>query len=427
MGRKSKQQKLLKEETVSEHYTGLLGVKEPWRVSAVIREAEAERVCVRIEWPAGVAPLCPECGQTGVWHDSREREWRHLDAMGHEVRLRCAVPRCRCAVHGVKGVRVPWAEPESRHTLHFEAFAVAVMLACRSLTQAADLLRLHWESVQRLIDRAVARGLARRSTAGVCRVGLDEKSFQRGQRYVSLMSDLEGRRVLEVVPGRDTAQALALWAALPESQRVKVEAAAMDMGANFVAATREAAPQAAIVHDRFHVSQHLNKAVDKTRREEARRLEAKGDQTLKRTRWLWLHGTVPQEHQASFAELLEMNLKTAKAWCYKEQMTEFWSQPNAAAGERFFTQWYRTVMRSKLEPLKKVARTLKTHLVHLLTYFQHPITNALTEGFNSKIQAIKADARGFRRFENYRARILFFCGKLNLAPSLPSPPFHYVP
>ena len=75
-------------------------------------------------------------------------------------------------------------------------------------------------------------------------------------------------------------------------------------------------------------------------------------------------------------------------------------------------------MRSKLDPVKKVARTLKAHLVHLLTYFQHPITNALTEGFNSKIQAIKADARGFRRFENYRARILFFCGKLDLRPRL---------
>jgi len=84
-------------------------------------------------------------------------------------------------------------------------------------------------------------------------------------------------------------------------------------------------------------------------------------------------------------------------------------------------------MRRKLEPVKKVARTLKAHLVHLLTYFQHPITNALTEGFNSKIQAIKADARGFRRFENYRARILFFCGKLDLLPHLSSPPIHYVP
>jgi transposase len=333
------------------------------------------------------------------------------------------VPRCRCEVHGVKNVRVPWAEPESRFTVHFEAFAVA----CRSLTQAADLLRLHWDRVQRLIDRAVARGLARRSPDGVRRVGLDEKSFQRGQRYVSLMTDLDGRRGLEVVAGRDTAQAVALWEALPAEQRAKVEAAAMDRGANFVAATRQAAPQAAIGHDRFHVSQHLNDAVDKTRREEARRLEEKGDETLKQTRWLWLHGTVPEKHQATFAELLEMNLKTAKAWCYQEQMVEFWSQPDAAAGEGCFTQWYRAVMRSKLEPVKKVARTLKAHPVHLLTYFQHPITNALTDGFYSKIQAIKADARGFRRFENYRARILFFCGKLDLFPPLPSPPIHYVP
>jgi len=322
---------------------------------------------------------------------------------------------------------VPWADPEARFTLHFEEWAVAVMLACRSLTQAADLLGLHWDSVQRLIDRAVARGLARRSTEGLRRVGLDEKSFQRGQRYISLLTDLEGRRVLEVVVGRDTAQAVALWETLPAEQRAKVEAAAMDMGANFVAATRQAAPQAAIVHDRFHVAMHLNVAVDRTRREEAAKLAEKGDDTLKQTRWWWLHGTVPEKHQVSFAELLEMNLKTARAWCYKEQFVEFWHQLDAAAGERFFTQWYRTVMRSKLEPVKKVARTIKAHLVNLLTYFQHPITNALTEGFNSKIQAIKADARGFRRFENYRARILFFCGKLDLVPHFSLAAIHPVP
>jgi transposase len=122
-----------------------------------------------------------------------------------------------------------------------------------------------------------------------------------------------------------------------------------------------------------------------------------------------------------------MNLKTSRAWLYKEQMVEFWGQPDAASGERFFTQWYRTVMRSQLPKVKAVAKTLKAHLVNLLTYFQHPITNALTEGFNSKIQAIKADARGFRRFQNYRARILFFCGKLDLSPHQPSALTHSVP
>jgi transposase len=258
-------------------------------------------------------------------------------------------------------------------------------------------------------------------------VGLDEKSFQRGQRYISLMTDLTGQRVLEVVPGRDTEQAIGLWEKLPEGQRRKVEAAAMDMGANFAAATRIAAPQAAIVHDRFHVAKHLNEAVDQTRRQEAAKLAEKGDETLKQTRYLWLYGTVPEKHQANFADLLEMNLKTSRAWLYKEQMVEFWAQPDAKAGERFFSQWYRTVMRSQLPKVKAVAKTLKGHLVNLLTYFQHRITNAITEGFNSKIQAIKADARGFRRFENYRARILFFCGKLDLMPTLPSAPTHSVP
>ena len=97
---------------------------------------------------------------------------------------------------------------------------------------------------------------------------------------------------------------------------------------------------------------------------------------------------------------------------------EFWGQGIAARGQRFLTLWYNTVARTKLEPLKKAARTLKDHLLGLLNYFAHPVTNALTEGFNSRIQAIKADARGFRSFANYRIRILFHCGKLDLRPAL---------
>jgi transposase len=416
------------EESVNEHYRRLLQLPKPWRVGSVETDLAGERVMACVSWPENTKVACPQCGKLcGVYDRLPERTWRHLSVMQYLLELRCAVPRCECPEHGVKTMTVPWAEPGSRFTFHFEAFAVEVIAACRSLTQAADLLRLHWDSVQRLIERAVERGLARRTTEGLKRVGLDEKSFLRGQRYISLMTDLKNPRVLEVVEGRDTAQAMALWEALPEDQRRKVEAAAMDMGANFVAATRLAAPQVAIVHDRFHVAKHLNDAVDQTRRQEAVRLAEKGDESLKKTRYLWLHGTVPEQHQATFAELLEMNLKTSRAWLYKEQMVEFWGQADAASGERFFTQWYRTVMRSQLPKVKAVARTLKAHLVNLLTYFQHPITNATTEGFNSKIQAIKADARGFRRFENYRARILFFCGKLNLMPHLPPVATHSVP
>ena len=414
--------------SVHEHYRRLLLLPEPWEVTKVEDDLVGQSVTVWLRWPDGAKVPCPVCGKPMPIYDRMpERSWRHLSVMQYRLELRCAVPRCECEQDGVKTMSVPWAEPGSRFTLHFESFAVAVIAACRSLSQAAELLGLHWDSVQRIIEQAVSRGLARRNLDGITRVGLDEKSFLRGQSYVSLMTDLTGRRVLDVVPGRDTASGLKLWASLSREQVSGVEAVAMDMGASFIAATHQAAPNADIVHDRFHVSKPLNEAVDHTRRDESAELAGEGDDTLKRTRFLWLHGTVPDDRKQHFESLLESNLRTAKAWAYKEQMVEFWHQPDADAGNAFFQQWYRSVMSSRLPRVKKVAKTLKAHLGGLLTYFKHRISNALTEGFNSKIQALKADARGFRKFENYRTRILFFCGRLDLAPHLPSAPTHSIP
>lgn len=415
----------IRDESVNEHYAGLLGVKTPWQVMEVLREPEATRGTVRLAWPARTAAICPVCRQAQPVPDRRERRWRHLDAVGHEVVLVCAVPRCACPEHGVLQLPVPWAEPGSRFTLMFEAHAVQLLEASRSVRQAAELLRLDWDSVQRIMERAVRRGLTRRSLETVTQVGLDEKSFGRGQDYVSLMTDLKGHRVLDVVSGRDTPSALSLWVALPEAQRTKVEAAAMDMGANFAAATQQAAPQAAIVHDKFHVAKNLNESVDQVRREEHRRLLQRGDESLKNTKFLWLQGAaVTGERALSFSELCERDLATARAWMHKETFVEFWLQPSVAAAQDFCQHWYRRVRRSRLEPLKRVALTFKEHLPSLLNYIVHPITNAVTEGFNSRIQSIKANARGFRRFTSYRIRILFHCGKLALAPDLPAPHAH---
>ena len=413
------------EAAVAAHYGKLLGISGPWRVVSAQLDLLAGKVAIEVGWDESVPVVCPECGQECPRHDhAPQREWRHLNVMQFLTIVRARVPRCRCPEHGVLTVRTPWSEPGSHFTVHFEYFAVQVIAACRSLTQAADLLGLGWDGVQRVLDRAVERGLARRSTEGVVYVGLDEKSFGRGQRYVSIATDIKASRVLEVVPGNDQAAGELLWRALPEEQRSKVEAATMDMSAGFVAATRVQAPQAAIVHDKFHVAKLLNDAVDQTRRAEHQQLQAKGDETLKNTRYLWLHGQLPEAKQAGFADLLEINLKTARAWAYKEQFVEFWAQPDPGQGLNFFTQWKRSVMRSRLAKVKAVAKTLHSHLSHLLTYFLHPITNAMSEGFNSRIQAIKADARGFRRFAIYRTRILFHCGKLSMLPVLPESATH---
>jgi transposase len=402
------------------HYGILLGLEEPWGVAKVDLSVEAKRVVLRLEHDGGARFGCPECGKDCAVHDHAPlRRWRHLDTMQFETIIEAEVPRVGCGEHGVRTAAVPWAGKHSRFTLLFEHLAIKVILACRSLSQAADLLGLDWDAAEGIMRRAVARGMARRELGEIRYVGLDEKSFGRGQSYVSVMSDLGGRRVLEVTPDNDTDSGTRLWRSLPEPQRKEVLAAAMDMSAGFAAATRAEAPDAAVVHDIFHVSKHLNEAVDKVRRGEHRALlKEGGDSPLTGTRPLWLYNPINlSEQQAeTFSQVVARNLKTARAWEIKETFAPFWHQPDARRGERFFNKWYARAIRSRLDPVKKVARMLKAHLLGLLSYFAHPITNATTEGLNSQIQAIKANARGFRSFESYRTRILFHLGKLEMSP-----------
>jgi transposase len=407
------------ENELHRHYALLLGIKSPWGVSGVKLDMAGKRVEIGLEWAQGQEAPCPECGKRCVLADhAPERTWRHLDTMQFETLIRARVPRSRCPEHGVKTVGVPWAEPGSRFTLLFERFAVEVLLACRSLTQAGELLGLDWAAVQRIMDRAVARGLKSRELEGLVHVGIDEKSFGAGQSYISLLSDLDASRVLEVVEGCDQQAAQMLWLSLPPEQRAKVEAVALDMAPAFIAASQAAVPQAELVHDKFHVAKHLNEAVDTVRRQEHKELLAQEDETLKGTRQLWLFNPMnfSDEQAADFEQLKFSGLKVARAWAIKELFSKLWTYRYEGSARKFFKNWFGWAARCKLKAIIKVARMIKRHLENILTYLRHPITNAVTEGLNSKIQAIKSNARGFRSFQNYRTRILFFCGKLNLYP-----------
>lgn len=253
---------------------------------------QANRVEVDVEHDADAAVACPQCGGSCARYDhASARQWRHLEVMQFATIIRARVPRCQCPEHGVVTVQVPWAEPHGRFTLMFEAFAVTVIEAARSYVQAMEILKVDWHTIQEIVRRAVERGLLRRSTEAVTQVGMDKKSFGRGQNYVSPMTDLNGRRVLDVVEGRDTASALNLWDRLPAAQCDRVEAVALDMSPEFTTAAQRSARRAAIVYDKFHVAKHLNEAVDKVRREEHRRLLERGDKSLTGTKYPWLQGT----------------------------------------------------------------------------------------------------------------------------------------
>lgn len=404
---------------IEEHYGQLLGIHSPWEISRVDLNTSEQKVDIVIEYTSDVGP-CPECGTVSPKHDDRlERTWRHLDTMQFGTYLHCQLPRVRCKTHGVKTVEAPWAGKNSRFTLLFEAFAIRVLKAARSVEEARKLLGLNWHQVAAIKARAVQRGLARRQEEPVPYLGIDEKQFRSGHQYISSLVDLEQGRVLDVVEERtEEACKTLIDMALTPSQQEQVTAVAMDMWLAYANAVGEKLPQAAIVHDRFHISKHLNEAVDKVRRRENRQLIKQGDERLKGSKYWWLGD--PQRHTDTFSETFESlknaDLKVARAWAIKELFRDFWTYNVAGWAKRHFDKWYSWAIRSRLEPIKQKAKMLKNHLPNLLTYFKHPISNAVSEGLNSKIQTVKANARGYRSFEGFRNSILFYCGGLDMLP-----------
>jgi len=404
---------------LQKHYALLLGIGTPWEVKTVDLKLEERKVEIELGWQWGAAAKCPECGRECSIHDcAPERTWRHLDTMQFTTLIRTRTPRSECPEHGVKTMKVPWAAPQGRFTLLFERFAVDVLVASASVSQGCKLLGIGWDAAHEIMRRAVERGLERRQLEGLKHLGMDEKSFKRGHSYITLLTDIEESRVLDVVEERTNQAAEQLWQTLTPEQKQGVEAVAVDMWEPFIQTIRAQVPKADIVHDKFHVSKYLGEAVDKVRRQEHKELMAQGDETLKGTRQLWLYN--PQnfslEQAEEFTALKDLQLKVARAWAAKELFSKFWEYRHESWARRFFKQWYGWISRSRLKPMIEVAQMLRRHLENLLTYLRHRITNAVTEGLNSKIQSIKSAARGFRNFQNYRTRILFFCGKLNLYP-----------
>lgn len=400
-------------------YQAILGLTPPWRVAEVQLDEAMGEVRLRVEYPRSEPRHCPKCETICPVHDHRPRRWRHLNTMQWKTFIEADVPRVDCPEHGILQVRIPWAEEQSRFTAMFEAFTIDVLQSVRSKVQAEKLAGISWDQVDRVMDQAVQRGLARREIEEIPYLGIDEKSFGKGHDYASVLCDLARRRVLDVVPERTKTAAITLFQTVPEDQRAAVKAVAMDMWDRFMEAQAEVLPQAETVHDKFHVVRELTRGVDMVRKGEHRELKRDGNpELLKKTKYLWLKRPEnwTDKQRERFESLKIDALQVGRAWSIKEAFEGFWEYHYAGSARKFFDRWYFWATHSRLKPMIEAARTLKRHLPGLLAYCRHRITNAVAEGMNSKIQLIKANARGFRNFGKYRVAILFHCGGLSLYP-----------
>jgi len=406
-------------------YATILGIAPPWEVTRVELDDTTKAVHVWLEARSGTTFACPECQTISPLHDHVERSWRHLDTCQYETRLHARVPRVDCAEHGVKTVPVPWATAHSRFTMLFERLAIAWL---KEATPAAVARRLGltWEEANGIVERAVRRGLARRSSVAGRRLGIDEHSYLKHFQFVTMVVDLDEQTVLHVADDRSAETLASYFESLSIDERLAIEAIAMDrvdMSDPYRRTVRDYVPDGdmKIVFDKFHVMRHVIEAMDQVRRREQRALRKRGDRRLTGTKFLWLKNQVGRHDftaasRRQFRRLRESTLKSARAWAMKEAFRHIWDYRSIPAARAFFDRWQAWAVRSRLRPMIHVAGIIRRHLENILNYITHRITNAVTEGLNAKIQWIKYSSRGFRDRERFKRAIYFHCGGLDLDP-----------
>ena len=352
-------------------------------------------------------------------HDTHRKTWRHLNFFQYQAYLHANVPRTFCGDCGkVAQVPLPWARPNSKFTLLFEAFGLAL---CKKLPvdTAAQQLAIGDDPLWKILHYYVHQARAREDFSQVHAVGIDETAARRGHNYVTFFHDMDKHRLLYGCAGKDqeTVHAFALDLQAHGGDPEQITDASIDMSKAYIAGVNKYLPNAEITFDRFHLIQLANQALD-----EVRRQEAKNEPLLKRTRWIWLKDRSKWTHSqtALFKSLSSTRLKTTRAWRLKESLRElFQTAANSKEASTLLDSWYSWARRSRLEPFKQLANTLKDHRPGILKGFDSKLSNGYVEGFNSLIQAAKAKARGYRKPKNLITIAYLLGAKLAHLPASP--------
>jgi len=399
-------------------YSQILGIEKPWRVIDVRVSLADDEVEVRVEH-AGGKLACPKCGKACAGYDKRQRRWRHLDTCQLKTLLVADVPRVECSEHGVVTVSVPWAEPGSGFTALFEALVID-WLKEASTSAVSERLRLSWNAVDGIMQRAVERGLSRRGELSPKQISVDETSYRKGHDYVTVVTDQDQAAVLHVAENRGTGSLAEFYDLLSVEQKSGIESVCMDMWPAYIKATRDAIPEAdsKIAFDRFHVAQYLGKAVDQVRRQEHRQLSRQGDERMKGSKYQWLRNrrNMTWHQQRSFSELRQSSLKTARAWAIKDLASRLWDYRSRTWAEKGWRRLINWMARSRLKPMQSTSKTLRKHLWGILNAVIRRVDNSHAESMNSRIKTLKSRARGFRNRERFRNAIYFHLGGLQLYP-----------
>jgi transposase len=364
-------------------------------------------------------PYCSGCGRPGPGYDHLEERWfEFVPVWGIAVFLLYRMRRVNCDRCGVTVELVPWCDGKNHLTITYRWF-LSTWAKRLSWSEVASIFSTSWDSVCRAVEHAVEWGLSHRDLSELEAVGIDEVASGRGHRYLTLIYDIGGatRRLLAVTEERTEASLRSCLEGLGETVCGRVQYVCSDMWKPYLNVIAEKFGNAVHILDRFHVMQKFGKALDEIRAEEAKRLVLDGyEPVLKRSRWCFLKRpeNLTNRQTVKLSEVLKYNLRTVRAYLLREEFQRFWEYTSPAWAGKFLDEWTGRVMRSRLEPMKKIARTIRRHRPLILNWFRArgEVSAGAVEGLNNKVKLVTRKSYGFRTAHVAKLALLHNLGRL---------------
>ena len=398
-----------KENLISEMFKVALELEQPWELKSIEFDDQDQAWHLFLDFERGAEFACPLCGVSSKAYDAGKKNWRHLDFWNWKTYIHARVPRTNClSCNKVTQVPIKWSRPNSHFTLQFEAWAMRLM-AEMPVNAAAHELREHDTRMWRIFHYYVDKAMHQLDFNDLKRIAIDETSSRRGHRYITLFVDADSMVVLFATKGKGMTTLEQFRAYLSERSVAteQIEEVCCDMSPAFISGIETYFPKAEITFDKFHVMKLVNEAVD-----EVRKQEQKKQPELKRTKYLWLknESNLNAAQRETLLGLKDLHLDTGRAYRLKISLQEFWSSPHIYA-DLYLREWIGWAKRSKLEPMMRLAKTIKSHEEGILRWFHSRMTNGFLEGLNGLIQAAKRKARGYRNVDNLIAMVYMTANK----------------
>ena len=396
---------------------GSLRLEDPWYIIGAEFNEEEPAIHIHVGVDKTAALCCPVCGAPTkrYGYEPKERVWRHANCLFYPCYVHCKRPRVLCDKCGTVQVNAPFERKNSRFTLLFEGYAM-LLLQDVPRARASRLLRCDEKSLAAILTYWVHDAVNRMDLSDTCSIAMDETSFRRGHKYVTVAIDEVRRRVFDVEPGRDKTAVKNVGKKLERNggNTKSVNSVTSDMSASYLSAVREVFPNAKQTIDKFHVKQVLLKALDTVRKDEQKESGRKKELFLCRKLFMVPQGRMTDKQRTMVAELSKQYKKTGRAFRIVQSLDDFYASTSMVEAQERLDKLCSWMRRCRLKPMKDATLTLRNHSKEILNYFHTRLTNAICEGINAMIQAAKRKARGFHTFEGYAAMIYLVAGKLKL-------------